>query len=454
MKKLAGVLVLVVIAWGPVAWAQTEPGNAPGPAPTHLRHDGSNTPAEVNAALERLAAAFAVALEDGELRTVLREALESPADVPLRSLLGDDSGRGSLLATKLTDGYRRAGAGGGDALDLDTAIDGLASALATVPLVDLSMPIHFDTWDPASQIPLVSFVEEGIADEARTTVKLFDSTGAAMVRGVHEIAGFDFPVLVLEYHDAGELARVGNPGRRQPTLAPRSGLTRKVGPSCTTYNTYYSYPLFSQAAVYDIHESSLNGPEGYGYFTAAGSEKTGNLPSSLGGRSGWATNVWASNFQGEVPVYSTRVQWEWVADGWWEYALRTYPAPYCRQTVSSPSSFSVASYTVKEDDEWPNGDDYVGKVKIDHRYCKSEVFDQGYSSGWTGAHLTPQVDDIKDVRYELYCYKTTSYTCSLICNSWGDKVSCSGSGTCSGCQAGYDWVECNGVRHYCSELWE
>ena len=86
--------------------------------------------------------------------------------------------------------------------------------------------------------------------------------------------------------------------------------------TCTDTPRYRSYPLIVQSSLTNAHEGAFNGPEGYAFFTAAGHEKTGNLPATLGGLSGWSTNVWASNFQGPIPMPGARRQWEWTTDGW------------------------------------------------------------------------------------------------------------------------------------------
>ncbi len=408
-------------------------------------------PATINDTLERLATVLAVTLDEPEVRIFLHRHLESAmGDVPLRSLLHEELTDGSTLAAKLANGYLRTPVSKKLAVDHGTAAEAIVSIFEQMPNVDLSAPVNFILWDPEHQAPLVSFIEEGIKDSARTTVRLFDAGGGMKLHSVDEVVELVLPVLVLEYHD-GSLP----PALESPL--PVADLPHKVGPTCTTTTFYKSYPLISEAGCFDAHEGCCNGPDGFMYFTAAGTEKTGNLPSSLGGRSGWDTNVWGSNFQGPKPVFLflPRWQWEWTSDGWWEYSHREYPAMFARQTKTSSSSLSVVDYTIKEDDEWPNGDDYVGKVRIDHGYCKTDVFDQGLSSGWSNLHTTPQIDDIKDVEYELYCSKSQSFTCSLICNSWGDRVTCTGSGSCSGCQAGPDWVQCNGgARFYCDELEE
>lgn len=221
--------------------------------------------------------------------------------------------------------------------------------------------------------------------------------------------------------------------------------------SCYDWTTYSSYPLITGAAIWDAHESSLDGPQGFLYFAGAGSEKTGTLPSSLGGLTGWDTNVWASNFQGPYPVQKTRMQWEWTADGWLEISNRPgYPAVYCQQSASTPSGLTAVTYTVKEDDDTLNPDDYVGKFQINHAFCKSEVFDLGTENGWSGVHSSARVDDINNVNYKLYCQTKHQCSAEATCPD-GTMVVCSGGGTCGAgdCESGSDYVRCGGTYKYC-----
>lgn len=222
--------------------------------------------------------------------------------------------------------------------------------------------------------------------------------------------------------------------------------------TCTQTPRYRSYPLIVQSSITDIQEGGwcCNGYGGFAFFAAAGTEKTGNLPSSLGGLSGWDTNVWASNFQGPIERPGDRKQWEWTADGWLQLSNRQYPAVYCQQTVSNPANFTVGAYKVEEHDDFPgDSNDYIGKAVIDHRYCKTEVFDTGQTSGWTSTHLSYGIDDVYHTSYKLYC--SLDYTCTArtYCPD-GRILSCAGSGTCSGtCSAGDGWIQCGGIYEDC-----
>ncbi len=226
--------------------------------------------------------------------------------------------------------------------------------------------------------------------------------------------------------------------------------------SCSETGTYHSYALITGAAIWDIHEATCplvcNGPEGYAYFAQAGDPKTGTVPGALGGLTGWDVRVWASNFQGPILVGSGwPKQWEWTADHWLQHSSRRYPCVYCQQTVNSPAQFGLGVYRILEDDEAPLPfDDYVGKVQIDHSYCKSDVFDQGAAAGWTAEHTTPGIDDVDSTTYKIFCNANTLCTAAITCPD-GSPLSCSAPGTCGAgsCASGSDWVRCGGQTYAC-----
>lgn len=396
--------------------------------------------------LDTLATSFAKALGDRDFREALHQALASSANgdgVRLRDLLDRQVAAGTTVASRLAERLGRKAA---------TPREAVLGFLANTPEVDVSLLPGPEGWDGAG-VPLVTYTWEGGAP--RESFRAFDASGAALTLDPRQ--PLERPVIVLEVHDTRDAVTP-----RTPT-APAAGnarggrpspLTEKLFYQCNDWATYSSYPLIVGASIWDAHEGCCNGPQGFLYFSAAGSEKTGNLPSSLGGRSGWSTNVWASNLQGPVLVTgNARDQWEWTANGWLQQSSRTYPAVYCRQSAGgSPANFTLTAYTIKEDDEWPNSDDYVGQVQIDHRYCKTDVFDQGLTSGWSARHTTAGVDDIIDTTYELFC--SVSYQCNATAECPdGSQISCSGSGSCGNgsCMSGDGWVQCGSTYKDCSQ---
>lgn len=432
MKQSLAFLSLIVLVAGVPAWGQEPSTQAIDPAQTL-------TPRQVHRSLEKLARSLAGALADPEARTVLRQALDGRSHVTLADLAAHEMSDGSLFLDRLADAFYALRNERGRPISSAAALEEIFGVLAAMPATRVSV-VGVDAWSAGTETLLTTYARQDVADDLLTEVRAFDAAGRVVHLDAWQTPAV--PVVVVELRELGDAGTVDV----RPAIAPKA-----VGGTCTNTTTYQSYPLIVRAAIWDIHEGLFNGPEGFGYFRNAGTEKTGNLPSSLGGLSGWSTNVWGSNFQGPIKVTSTRDQWEWTADGWLQYAYRTYPAMYCRQTVSSTGSFALLSYNIYEDDDGWNGDDYVGKVRIDHRFCKTEVFDLGLTNTWTPEHTTTGVDDVDHVRYKLYCTKTTGCNATLPCPSGGIAFCSSSSGSCAAgtCATGPDYVQCNGVRFYC-----
>lgn len=437
------ILALLTVLWlAPRAGAELDRDATPGTRPTVTTSARAIDPAP-DRSLERLAITLAAALEDEEVRELFRESLMAKPGPTLFDLLDHGFGDGSSLFDRL------AAAHGGDG-------EALLALLESLPPVELAVAGAPDRWLVHGETPLTAYVAEGSVREAEGTATIFNAMGSAFV--VDPQAPLEIPVLVLEVHRSTDAVRTVEggepPAQASGVLNAVAGL---VSGSCTNSTRYQSYPLIVRASITDIHEGLFNGPEGFAYFAAAGTEKTGTLPSTLGGRSGWSTNVWASNFQGPILVTgkSSRAQWEWTADGWLQTAYRTYPALYCQQSVSNPSYFGFTEYLIMEDDDgFLQSDDVVGYLPIDHRFCKSDVFDRGLSSGWTGqiTLLGREIsgeNDVESVTYDLYCSSTPRCTATTQC-SGGWYLSCSATGTCgSACNAGGDYVQCGSYVQEC-----
>jgi hypothetical protein len=185
-------------------------------------------------------------------------------------------------------------------------------------------------------------------------------------------------------------------------------------PWTTALVTYTSYPLIEESALTDISEGYLNGPEGFAYFADAPARKAGLLPSTLGGKTGWPIDAWASNFQGPVKVIgkSERSQWEWTADGQLQGSGdRRYPFVYGVLSTTNVESLKDVTYEVWEHDEdlWWNPwsrDDYVGAIVISHAECRNQIFQKGLKAGWVPGLRAATIGYIKSLRYSLFCYET------------------------------------------------
>lgn len=213
------------------------------------------------------------------------------------------------------------------------------------------------------------------------------------------------------------ISRQGDDDRMPASVRSRAEIERLnwiPTPWTIASTTYTSYPLIEESGITNIQEGLFNGPEGYAYFAAAPARKAGSLPETLGGRSGWSTDVWASNLQGPVSVSgkTDHVQWEWTANGELQKSgERPYPFPYGVVTLTDLDSLKDTAYEVFEHDEdfWWNPwgrDDYLGTIIIQHTACKSQVFDRGKDSGWTEPLMAQTSGFIAFLRYRLYCFRT------------------------------------------------
>lgn len=435
------LVLLTILCIAPAAAAELDRDAASGVQPTAANSAWASDPA-LDQSLERLAITLAAALEDDEVRELFRESLVARPGTTLFDLLDHGFGDGSSLFDRL------AAAHGGEG-------EALLALLESLPPVELAVAGARERWLLHGETPLTAYVADGVRDDDGTAT-IFNPTGPAFV--VDTEAPLEIPVLVLEVHRSTDAVRTVEGG--EPPV-PATGIVNVsaglASGSCTNSTLYKSYPLIVRASITDIHEGLFNGPEGFAYFAAAGTEKTGTLPSTLGGRSGWSTNVWASNFQGPILVTgeSSRLQWEWTADGWLQTAYRTYPALYCQQSASNPSYFGFTEYLIMEDDDgFLQSDDVVGYLPIDHRFCKSDVFDRGLSSGWTGqiTLLGREIsgeNDVESVTYDLYCSSTPRCTATTQCPG-GWYLSCSASGACgSACNAGGNYVQCGSWFEEC-----
>jgi hypothetical protein len=386
--------------------------------------------------LDTLAVSFAKALADRPVRQLVRRSIaasETKTEVRLRDLLDRQVVPGSTFAARLAAPAKSGAEARLAALRL----------LGDTPDVDVSVLPSLAAWKIAGEAPLVAYTWEGAGPEERGTLRAFDAAGNLTTLDARQ--AFDHPVIVLEVHDnRGSVQTADVP-------APTGELPVKELNTCYDSATYSSYPLITGAAIWDAHESSFDGPKGFLYFVHASSEKTGNLPASLGGLSGWDTDVWASNFQGPYREEKDRMQWEWTADGSIETCYRHYPAVFCQQSASTPSGFYAQTYAVREDDDWGNPDDSVGGFEIDHTRCKTDVFDQGIDNGWSSEYSSTRMGDINNVNYKLFCETHRRCTATAPCAD-SSAVVCTAGGTCGttgACESGSGYVRCGGTYTYC-----
>lgn len=191
-------------------------------------------------------------------------------------------------------------------------------------------------------------------------------------------------------------------------LATGAGAEPRAGIAC-------GLPVVLRAEITDIHESPLNGPEGFAFFREAGAEKVGELPREVGRDPvrRFETDVYASNFQGPVLVRhpGLRAQWEWTADGEPEVSERAYPLVFARGCAPTAAALPRLVLHVLEHDEFPWRNDAVGAFAVDLARC-ARVVDGERRAGWTeplhAEGLAFEGDggarDVVSVIYTVWCY--------------------------------------------------
>jgi hypothetical protein len=194
-----------------------------------------------------------------------------------------------------------------------------------------------------------------------------------------------------------------------------AGAVGKTGDAAQT-SWECALPVIVRAGLEDIRESWFNGPEGYAFFSEADSEKTGNLPLSVGEDPirRFDTAVYASNFQGPVLVRHSglRPQWEWTASGELQISDREYPLLVARRCAERGKVLPAVTLHVEEDDEPPWRNDHVGAFRLELEACR-DVLSETRPAGWSQKLRSdgwPHDEDrgARDaifVEYVLWCYR-------------------------------------------------
>lgn len=126
---------------------------------------GELTNAEVNRSLDSLAKSLAAAANRADLRMTIKKAVAKRFD-------GDEAALWSSLAADPAFSAKVAGR--------KQSSDAVASAAAKMPRLQIAVPVHFDSWDPATYAPLVAYSPQGVDDTQITTVTAYDAAGTAV----------------------------------------------------------------------------------------------------------------------------------------------------------------------------------------------------------------------------------------------------------------------------------
>ncbi len=144
---------------GPVLVGHGQANAAPAPKA------GDLTDAEINRSLDFLAKRLAAATDGADLRKTIQGAVGKRFD-------GDEEALWSSLAVDPAFSRRVAGS--------SQSPDVIVRAAAKMPRLQIAVPVHFDSWDPATYAPLVGYFPEGVDDTQVKTITAYDAAGNAV----------------------------------------------------------------------------------------------------------------------------------------------------------------------------------------------------------------------------------------------------------------------------------
>lgn len=214
VRTASAALVALALAFAtPSVLTQSPAAAEPAAKPTPL------TDAQVNRSLDALARKMAVAVRNSDLRSAVHGAVGKRFD-------GDTDALWSSLASKSAFSQGIAGN------SRDRA--SIASEAAKMPRLQVAVPEHFDTWDPATYAPLVAYFPEGVDDTTLKTITAYDSAGNPVELDA-QVAP-DEPVIVLSLNERvdeeGELVRQQTTSTTtSPTALPETSLVATAAPA-------------------------------------------------------------------------------------------------------------------------------------------------------------------------------------------------------------------------------
>lgn len=136
--------------------------------------------AVINTSLDSLARSLAVAVGDTDLRFAIHDAVAKRFD-------GDEETLWSTLAAEPAFTAKVAGR--------SQSVESLAGVAGKIPQLQVAVPVHFDSWDPATYTPLVAYVPEGVDDTTLKTVTAYDAAGDAVQVDAQD--GPEQPLIVI-----------------------------------------------------------------------------------------------------------------------------------------------------------------------------------------------------------------------------------------------------------------
>ena len=231
---LAGALVACALGMALAALGSAGPANA---APATTQSD-----AAINASLDALAKSLAASLGDADLRSTIHNAVEKRFD-------GDEDALWSSLASVPTFSSKVAGRSQSGAAAADLA--------AKLPQLQIAVPVHFDSWDPATYRPLVAYFPQGVDDTKVKTLTAYDAAGRAVQVDAQQ--GPQQPLIVVGLNE-----RTDEAGKLLPAYAPAAGKDQTAQSSSqavTAAASTYSVDITKVALIDDKEPSTLGDAE-------------------------------------------------------------------------------------------------------------------------------------------------------------------------------------------------
>jgi hypothetical protein len=195
MKKLLSLIVLA--AGSSLLSCQREAVIAPAPT-LENRFDDAAFRQQANAHLQEVALMLARSLKDQAVGQLLKQEADKQFDGDYDILYGSIARHtfadGKTLQTKLAESL--ASPSGRTTAQAEAQLASIAQAL---PILNIAVPIHAESWNPRTYTPLVAFRPVDYEEATARTVKAFDSEGK-----LHELDAKQepaFPVIVVSLNE-------------------------------------------------------------------------------------------------------------------------------------------------------------------------------------------------------------------------------------------------------------
>lgn len=196
-------------------------------APAPLADDSTPSTSDVdtiNASLEMMAKLFAQAVTDKAVRQEIHSQVSKRFDgdtealyrtlVPRKGLQAQSGSRTDIRSV-LADAYRGELSGQSTGSH-NAAMQALDTLTNKIPKFQIAVPVHFDSWDPASSVPLVGYAPIGIEDTKVVTIKAFDADGKMHFLNARALPSQ--PVVILGINE-----RTDEAGQLQPDFLANTG---------------------------------------------------------------------------------------------------------------------------------------------------------------------------------------------------------------------------------------